>query len=216
MRGGIRSRRRLFHENYVEASATSKTTPRCFSDWLELTRTDMYKVTSGLVDEWTRLGPAYTFNPYSEFSKFTLDMIAHCAFDLQLNSIRMPGPHRFSLAMTYFLSESGKRALRPSFISKYVLRKRNKRYWEAIEELQALSKEAIDKRKSNGKKANDVLNAMLYNEDPTNGKKMTQESCIYNTLSLLGAGEVTRPKVCGRQLMKIKDTKPPPACSAGV
>jgi cytochrome P450 / NADPH-cytochrome P450 reductase len=158
----------------------------------------MYDMTCVLVDEWSKLGPRDTFNPYDEFSKFALDTIAQCAFDLQLNSMRDGKVHQFALAMTYFLSESGKRALRPSFVDKYILLSRSQRYWEAIKEIQALAKEAIVKRRANGKKKNDILNAMLHNPDLMTGKTMTEDNCIHNTLSLLGAGEMNPLKLQDR------------------
>lgn len=151
---------------------------------------DMYEMTCVLADEWSRLGPSDTFDPYDEFSKFALDTIAHCGFDLHLNSMQSGEVHNFAHAMTFFLSESGKRALRPSFVNKYILFNRNRRYWEAIHEIQALAKEAIAKRKMSGKKRDDILEAMMYSPDPMTGKVMTEESCIHNTVSLLGAGGI--------------------------
>ena len=149
----------------------------------------MHTITRGLVDEWSKFEEGYSFNPYTEVSKFTLDMIAHCSFDMQLDSIRFREPPPFSLAMTFFLAESGKRAMRPRFISKYVLRQRDKRYWKTIEKLHALSKQAIQKRRTNGKKKDDILNAMMYATDPVTGKTMTEQSCMQNTVQQLGAGK---------------------------
>jgi cytochrome P450 / NADPH-cytochrome P450 reductase len=141
-----------------------------------------------LIKTWEKHGPDRVFDPYEEFYKFNLDLTAHCAFGVETNSMEDGTPHYFGLDLTYFFSESGKRAARPAFVTRYLLRERDRKYWKAIEKVQAFAREAIKKRHESGQRKNDILDAMLHNTDPVTGKRMTEESCMFNTLSLLGAG----------------------------
>ena len=150
----------------------------------------MYEMTRLLVNEWSKFEPHEIFNPYVEFNKFALDVIAKVGFDIELKSIEIKGPalHPFAEATTFFLSESGKRAFRPAFVNNHIFFRRNRRYWKALETVRIIAKEAIDKRRSNGRKRKDILNAMLNERDPVTGKQMTEDNRIFNTLGLLGAG----------------------------
>ena len=176
-----------------------------------------------MVDQWSKFDPQHAFDPYDEFSKFALDVVAKCCFDLDLNSLQKEEVPEFAHAMGFFLSESGKRAIRPSLINRYLLRARDRQYWKMIGIVQAPAKEAIAKRKSNQRKKNDMMNAMLYEADPSTGKIMTEKSTMQNTFSILGAGKES--KLSLRAPLEHEEymfaytmsqaSRPSPACSAG-
>lgn len=148
----------------------------------------MSTLTNSLLEKWAGFAPDYAFSPWDEFSLLALDIISQSAFDLPLNSLRNDKLPEFAHAITDFFSESGKRALRPSFVTKFVFWKGNRHYWNCIKDFQSYSRQVIDKRRGNSKKKNDVLKAMLEDVDPVTGKKMSDQNCVNNTLSLLGAG----------------------------
>jgi cytochrome P450/NADPH-cytochrome P450 reductase len=171
-------------------------------------------LTNVLVEKWESFAPNHVFSPWDEFSQLALDIISQSAFDLPLNALRNDEIPQFAHAITDFFSESGKRAVRPSFITKYVFWKGNRHYWKCIQDFQSYSRQVINKRRGSAKKKPDVLNAMLEDVDQVTGKKMSDQNCVYNTLSLLGAGwSLRRPG--SKLLTKFKATKLSLACLAG-
>lgn len=152
---------------------------------------EMRLVSSELILKWARLGPTNRIDPTDQFTRFTLDSIALCTMDTRFNSFDREDMHPFVNAMGFFLRESGARSQRPQFVSDYVYRADTRKYWESIEILEKTAKAVIDQRRSHPSDKNDLLKAMLENEDPKTGKKLPEKNVIANLITFMIAGHET-------------------------
>lgn len=149
----------------------------------------MHEIGCQLVSKWAQLGSSCEIDPTDSFTRLSLDTIALCAMDIRFDSFNNDALHPFVSAMNYFLAESGRRATRPTFVSDYIYRGSTKQYWQSIDQMKTIAQKAIDERRSHPKMKNDLMNAMLYEENPKTGKKMTHLSVIQNAITLLSASK---------------------------
>jgi cytochrome P450 / NADPH-cytochrome P450 reductase len=91
--------------------------------------------------------------------------------------------------MVYFLTESGRRALRPSLVNDYVYRTSTRQYFESIDTMKATALQAIEERRKHPSDKSDLLNALLLGKDPKTGKGLSDEAIINNAITFLIAGE---------------------------
>jgi len=108
--------------------------------------------------------------------------------DTRFNSFYSEKPHPFVSAMVSFLIECGVRSKRPSFVNDYVFRDSTQKYWENIQIMRDIGREVIHRRRHSQYRKKDLIDAMIYNEDPKTGLKMTEESIIDNITTFLIAG----------------------------
>ena len=152
---------------------------------------EMHELACQMVSSFARQGPAHKINITEEFTKLTLDSIALCAMDTRFNSFYRQDMHPFIAAMVFFLKESGMRALRPSFMNDYVYRGTTAQYWESIETMKSVANHVIDERYANPLDKKDLVNAMLFGEDPKTRKRMPRENVVSNMITFLIAGHET-------------------------
>ena len=121
----------------------------------------MQEIASQLVLEWARLAPLTALDPVDDINFVTFDTIGLCAMDVRLNLVNDDGLHPFMGDLKYFTLESGRRVVRPEFVSEYLMRGSAKQYWESIDAMKAFAQDSIDFRKHNPVEKEDLLMAML-------------------------------------------------------
>lgn len=87
--------------------------------------------------------------------------------------------------MADFLVESGKRGSRPGLVNQLYYRSEQDRQAN-VSKMHALCDEIIAERKSNPKPdARDLLNTMLYTDDPETGERLSSENIRHNLVTFL-------------------------------
>ena len=152
---------------------------------------EMHEMACQMLSSFARHGPDHRISPTEEFTKLTLDSIALCAMDTRFNSFYRQDMHPFVSAMVGFLQESGYRSLRPTFLTDYVYRATTAQYWENIDLMKKVADHVIEERYANPKDKKDLVNSMLFSEDPKTHKRMPRENVIANMITFLIAGHET-------------------------
>lgn len=108
--------------------------------------------------------------------------------DLRFNSCYKAEMHPFVDALQYFIKESAARARLPWIVQ--VFRPwSTRKYWAAKALVQKTSHEVLQTRRSRTRKP-DLLDAMLYNEDPKTGR-LDDDKIVDNLVTFLAAGHET-------------------------
>ncbi|PVH99192.1 putative cytochrome P450 oxidoreductase OrdA-like protein [Periconia macrospinosa] len=152
---------------------------------------DMYEVACQLVLKWARYDSPEGFDVSEEFTRLTLDTLALCTMDTRFNSFYSETPHPFVVAMGSFLQESGIRSIRPSLVTKYLYAKQTRAYFKNIATMRGVASEVIARRKSSTSRKQDLVDAMLNEQDPVTGKSLPEENIINNMITFLIAGHET-------------------------
>ncbi len=147
----------------------------------------MHEILTQLVLKWARYGPDYPIDATDDFTRLTLDSIAICAMDTRFNSFYTEGVHPFVKAMQEVLLEAGRRAVRPSFLKRF-MRSADQKYADDIEVLQSTALKIVADKRANPTDKKSLVNAMLNGKDPKTGEKMTNESIADNMITFLIAG----------------------------
>ena len=147
----------------------------------------MHEILTQLVLKWARYGPDYRIDATGDFTRLTLDSIAICAMDTRFNSFYTEGVHPFVAAMQEVLLEAGRRAVRPSFLKRF-MRSADQKYADDIEVLQSTALKIVADKRANPTDKKSLVNAMLNGKDPKTGEKMTDESIADNMITFLIAG----------------------------
>lgn len=153
---------------------------------------EMHEILSQLILKWARYGSDYRIDVPADFTRLTLDSIAICAMDTRFNSFYTEGMHPFVKAMQEVLVEAGRRAVRPSLITRF-MKSAEKDYADNIEVLRSTALKIIADRRANPTDKKSLTNAMLNGKDPKTGEKMTNESIADNMITFLIAGTLLLP-----------------------
>ncbi|RMZ89882.1 hypothetical protein DV736_g2895, partial [Chaetothyriales sp. CBS 134916] len=151
---------------------------------------EMYDIATQLVAKWARMGEDESINVTDDYTRLTLDSIALCAMDKRFNSFYTEKMNPFVEAMSGFLLESGLRARRTA-LEQLWNTKAARQYEADISLMQKVAKEVIDHRRNNPSPKKDLLNAMLFGEDPKTGERLTAQSIMNNMITFLIAGHET-------------------------
>ena len=154
---------------------------------------DMHDVATQLCMKWARYGPQHSIPVSDDFTRLALDTLALCSMGFRFNSYYTSEMHPFIAAMGGFLTESGRRSMRP--LPDLFYRSDDIKYNEDIELMQKTAEDVLRARKqqmSEGEvKRKDLLQAMLVGVDPKTGQHMTDQSIIDNLITFLIAGHET-------------------------
>lgn len=151
---------------------------------------EMLEIASQLVLKWARFGSRTAINVTDDFTRLTLDSIALCAMEARFNSFYREEMHPFPQAMTRFLSEAGKRALRPAIVNS-MMWSASKRFEEDIALMQRTAMDIVNEKRAHPSNKKTLLSAMLDGKDPKTGKKMSEASIADNMVTFLIAGHET-------------------------
>ena len=110
--------------------------------------------------------------------------------DTRFNSFYSETPHSFVEAMNSFLTESGSRNLRLSFINEYIYKKQTKKYFEDAEKMRAIANHVIERRQNASTRKKDLIDAMMHEKDPVTGKTLPHENIVNNMITFLIAGKI--------------------------
>lgn len=144
-----------------------------------------------LVLKWAREGEDKDILLTDDFTRLTLDTIALCAMDFRFNSFYTEAMHPFVEAMNRYLGYSGKKANRPAIVNKVFGSAEEQQYKEDQATMDRVAKQVIDRRRANPVDKQDLLNTMLYKEDPKTGARMRDELITTNMITFLIAGHET-------------------------
>ncbi|KAK0712315.1 cytochrome P450 [Apiosordaria backusii] len=151
---------------------------------------EMHELAAQLAMKWARHGPEQSIAVTEDFTRLALDTIALCSMDFRFNSYYHDELHPFITAMSNFLTESGKRALKGNFLSSLFFWSRN-RYFADIKTLRTTAQAVLDARRANPTGRSDLLSAMLEGVDRKTGKKLDDGAIIDNLITFLVAGHET-------------------------
>lgn len=147
----------------------------------------MKDIANQLVLSWARKGPEHVITATEDFTRLTLDTIALCTMDYRFNSFYQEKMHPFVDAMLGVLSENSARSIRPTLVSKMMVR--TDRQHEANKAvLRNVGQDIIQNRRENPKEGNDILNSMIYGKDPKTGQVMRDELIAAQMTTFLIAG----------------------------
>ncbi|KAK4096180.1 cytochrome P450 [Parathielavia hyrcaniae] len=152
--------------------------------------TEMHEIASQLALKWARHGEDAPIMVTDDFTRLTLDTLALCTMDFRFNSYYHDELHPFIAAMGDFLTESGTRASRPSFMS-ILYKKETRKYFRDIEVLRQTAQSVLDTRRKRPAGRKDLVSAMLDGVDPKTGQKLSDSSIIDNLITFLIAGHET-------------------------
>lgn len=155
---------------------------------------EMYEVACQLLSKWARYGPKHRVAVAEDFTRLTLDSIALCTMDTRFNSFYREGVHPFVVAMGEFLVESGHRAVRPAFVTKYFFRATSDQYWRNVELMKKTAESVITERRAGNVQKKDLVDVMINGKDPQTGRGMSDSSIINNMITFLIAGQL-RPRI---------------------
>ncbi|PYI30059.1 cytochrome P450 [Aspergillus indologenus CBS 114.80] len=153
---------------------------------------EMCDIAQQLCLKWQRYGSKRPLNLTDDFTRATLDTIALCAMGYRFNSFYFEGDfHPFVNSMVRFLQEADMQATLPSALNCF--RPRAKKSLKLdVEVMRRICQDLIkDRRGSNSRTRNDLLDTMMNARDTVSGEAMTDESIIDNILTFLVAGHET-------------------------
>jgi cytochrome P450/NADPH-cytochrome P450 reductase len=151
---------------------------------------EMHDIASQLVMKWARYGSENVIHVTDDFTRLTLDTLALCAMDYRFNSYYSNEMHPFIEAMGDFLTECGKRAQRPGFLSIFY-REAEYKFAADIERMRKTSDDVLQARKAHPNDRKDLLNAMLNGRDPKTGQGLSDSTITDNLITFLIAGHET-------------------------
>lgn len=111
--------------------------------------------------------------------------------DTRFNSFYTETPHSFVEAMSSFLGECGSRMLRPSLVPGYIFRNQTRKFHEDMDLMRHIANQVIERRKTTSTRNKDLVDAMLYEQDPKTGKLLPHDNVINNMITFLIAGKYT-------------------------
>lgn len=150
----------------------------------------MYDISSQMILKWARYGSTVDIDVSADFTRVALDSLALCTMGYRLNSFYTNEMHPFVDAMLNFMLESGRRALRPPFITS-LMRKTNAKFDADVKLMSDLARKVMDHRRQEPSERKDVLAAMLTGRDPVTGEGMDDESIVHNLMTFMIAGHET-------------------------
>jgi cytochrome P450/NADPH-cytochrome P450 reductase len=148
----------------------------------------MYDIASQLVLKWARKGVDYKIPVTGDFTRLTLDTIALCAMDFRFNSFYQEDLHPFVVAMTNTLASRSNAAQLSGILQRLLMPSYNAQLEKDVEYMKSVSRELVQHRRDNPTDKKDLLNAMIYGEDPKTGSTMRDDLIAANMQTFLVAG----------------------------
>jgi cytochrome P450/NADPH-cytochrome P450 reductase len=155
---------------------------------------DMRDIANQLVLSWARKETKILLT--EDFTRLTLDTIALCTMSHRFNSFYSDTANPFVEAMMVVFKENTARATRPSLATKLMF-KANTQRAEAAAVMNKIGRAIVDNRRAHPTDARDVLNTMIYGEDPKTGEVMRDELVIQEMITFLIAGKSTKEGING-------------------
>lgn len=150
----------------------------------------MHDIASQLVLKWARQGPQQRIVATDDFTRLTLDTIALCSMDFRFNSFYQEEMHPFVKAMNTTLGAANNSGQLSGIITRLM-----PSYQENLEKSKELmhqtSMELVQHRRDHPTEKKDLLNALIYGQDPKTGKTMRDGLIAANMQIFLVAGELT-------------------------
>lgn len=106
----------------------------------------------------------------------------------RFNSFYTEEMHPFVNAMVGVLIGAGERARRPP-LPAYFYSAADKKFQNDVDLMVKVATDLVKKRRENPTDKKDLLNAMLYNQDPKTGENLSDESIVNNMITFLIAGK---------------------------
>ncbi|OTA62204.1 cytochrome P450 [Hypoxylon sp. EC38] len=151
---------------------------------------EMMDIASQLVLKWARFGSDRPINAIEDFTRLTIDTLALCTMDTRFNSFYMEQVPPYVKAMAGLLGETQLRAYRPWWYTA-MMREANRKFDENNRVIHQVAAEVVARRRAVPSNKKDLINAMLNNQDPKTGKKLTDDVIVDNMITFLIAGHET-------------------------
>lgn len=141
---------------------------------------EMRDTANELIAKWQKLGSNNTIAPLGEFQRLDLESVTLTLFGKRLNGLEGP-EHPMIKAMEESTSEAIMRPTRPSVLNSLLYRGKFK---NSIKTMRKFAAEMVQYRKDNPTTRQDLLAAMMNNEDPETKKKLTDTQVIDEIVSM--------------------------------
>ncbi|OAQ73655.1 cytochrome P450 [Pochonia chlamydosporia 170] len=141
---------------------------------------EMRDTANELFAKWNKVGSNNTFSPLDDLQRLNLEATTLTLFGQKLNCLEGP-EHPMLKAMEDSTAEAIMRPTRPSVLNSLLYRGKFK---SAIKTMRKYAAEVVQYRKNNPTDRQDVLTAMLNNEDPETKKKLTDSQVIDEIVSM--------------------------------
>ncbi|OAA50626.1 cytochrome P450 [Metarhizium rileyi] len=141
---------------------------------------EMRDTADELFAKWKRLGANKTISPLGDLQKLDLETVTLTLFGQKLNCLEGPD-HPMLKGMEESTAEAVMRPTRPSLLNWLVYRRKFK---SSIKTMRKYAAEVVQHRRDNPTTRQDLLAAMMNNEDPETKKKMTDSQVIDEIVSL--------------------------------
>lgn len=148
----------------------------------------MHDIASQLVLKWARQGPQQRIAATEDFTRLTLDTIALCSMDFRFNSFYQEDMHPFVKAMNTTLGAASSAGQLSGIITKLM-----PSYRDTLEKsadlMRQTSMQLVQYRRDHPTEKKDLLNALIYGQDPKTGKTMRDSLIAANMQTFLVAGK---------------------------
>ncbi|KAG8423965.1 hypothetical protein J3458_000806 [Metarhizium acridum] len=142
--------------------------------------TEMRNLADELFEKWRKLEANTVISPLSDLQRLDLETVTLTLFGQKLNCLEGP-EHPMLKAMEDSTSEAMMRPTRLSLVN--WLMYRNK-FNKSIQTMRRYAADVVQYRKDNPTTRQDVLTAMMNNEDPETKKKLTDSQIIDEIVSM--------------------------------
>ncbi|KAG8426494.1 hypothetical protein J3459_006733 [Metarhizium acridum] len=142
--------------------------------------TEMRNLADELFEKWRKLEANTVISPLSDLQRLDLETVTLTLFGQKLNCLEGP-EHPMLKAMEDSTSEAMMRPTRLSLVN--WLMYRNK-FNKSIQTMRRYAADVVQCRKDNPTTRQDVLTAMMNNEDPETKKKLTDSQIIDEIVSM--------------------------------
>lgn len=153
---------------------------------------EMHDIASQLLLKWARQGPQQQIAATEDFTRLTLDTIALCSMDFRFNSFYQDDMHPFVKAMNTTLTDANNARQLSGLVTRLM-----PSYHENLEKskelMHQISMELVQYRRDHPTEKKDLLNALIYGQDPKTGKTMRDGLIAANMQTFLVAGEFVPP-----------------------
>lgn len=142
--------------------------------------TEMRDLANELFAKWKKLEANTVFSPLSDLQRLDLETVTLTLFGQKLNCLEGP-EHPMLKGMEDSTSEAMMRPTRLSLVNWLVYRNK---FNKSIQTMRRYAADVVEHRKNNPTTRQDVLTAMMKNEDPETKKKLTDSQIIDEIVSM--------------------------------
>ncbi|KAH0601444.1 hypothetical protein MHUMG1_00319 [Metarhizium humberi] len=142
--------------------------------------TEMRDLANELFAKWKKLEANTVISPLSDLQRLDLETVTMTLFGQKLNCLEGP-EHPMLKGMEDSTSEAMMRPTRLSLVNWLVYRNK---FNKSIQTMRRYAADVVEHRKNNPTTRQDVLTAMMNNEDPETKKKLTDSQIIDEIVSM--------------------------------